>query len=400
VIGWLDCGSGASGDMLLGALVGAGVPLEVLDAAVGQVAPERVTLRTEAVQRAGLAATRVHVAAPESHVHRTMGDVRDLLLGADLAADVRARSLEVFERLATAEGAVHGIPADDVHFHEVGALDAIADVVGVCTGLVHLGLDRLVCSTVGVGSGTVRAAHGLLPVPPPAVVELLRGWASAAGPAERELCTPTGAALLTSWATGQGPQPAMVVDRVGIGAGGADLPSHPNVVRLLVGEPVQASGPGVAQLLLEANVDDLDPRLWPALLERLLATGAVDAWLTPILMKKGRPAHTLSVLADPSAREDLLDVVFAESSTIGVREHTVSKLALVRETTTVDVDGRPVRVKIARRRGRVVNVQPEYDDVALAASVTGVPLKVVLARAAAAGAAHLGTPAPPDPPLP
>jgi hypothetical protein len=400
VIGWLDCGSGVSGDMLLGALVGAGVPVEALDHAVRQVAPEAVTLRAETLQRAGLAATRVHVDAPESHVHRRMRDVRDLLVAADLAPEVRSRSLEVFERLAGAEGAVHGISVDDVHFHEVGALDAIADVVGVCAGLVHLGLDRLVCSTVSVGSGTVRAAHGLLPVPPPAVVELLRGWASAAGPAERELCTPTGAALLTTWATAQGPQPAMVVDRVGTGAGGADLPDHPNVVRLLMGEPVAASRPGVAQLLLEANVDDLDPRLWPALLERLIATGAVDAWLTPVLMKKGRPAHTLSVLADPAVREDLLDVVFAESSTIGVREHTVSKLALGRETTTVDVSGQRVRVKVARHRGRVVNVQPEYADVALVASTTGLPLKVVLARAAAAWAGELGSPAPADPPLP
>jgi uncharacterized protein (DUF111 family) len=192
----------------------------------------------------------------------------------------------------------------------------------------------------------------------------------------------------------------MTVERVGIGAGGADLPGHPNVVRLLVGEPVGASGPGVAQLLLEANVDDLDPRLWPSLLERLLETGAVDAWLTPVLMKKGRPAHTLSVLADPALREALLDVVFSESSTIGVREHTVSKLALERETTAVHVGGQRVRVKVARHRGRIVNVQPEYDDVALAASATGLPLKIVLARAAAAGAGHVGTESPPEPPLP
>jgi uncharacterized protein (TIGR00299 family) protein len=297
---------------------------------------------------------------------------------------VQTRSLEVFERMAAAEADAHGSDPDDVHFHEVGALDAIADVVGVCAGLVHLRLDRLVCSTVSVGSGTVRSAHGLLPVPPPAVVQLLRGWSSSAGPASRELCTPTGAALLTSWATEQGPQPAMVVDRVGVGAGGADLPGHPNVVRLLVGRPVVSAATGVEQLLVEANVDDLDPRLWPALLERLLDAGAVDAWLTPIVMKKGRPAHTLSVLAEPGLRDTLLDVVFAETSTIGLREQRVTKQALERNDTTVDVGGHRVRVKVARHRDRVVNVQPEYDDVAAVATATGLPLKVVLARAAAA----------------
>jgi uncharacterized protein (TIGR00299 family) protein len=383
VIGWLDCASGASGDMLLGALVGAGVPLPTIDAAVQQVAPERITLRTETVQRAGLAATRVHVDAAESHVHRTWRDVRELLEAADLDPAVRDRALAVFARLAEAEGAVHGTGPDHVHFHEVGALDAIADVVGVCAGLVHLGLDELVCSTISVGAGTVRAAHGVLPVPPPAVVELLRGWASGAGPGQRELCTPTGAALVTTWATGQGAQPAMTVERVGVGAGGADLPGHPNVVRLLVGSAPDAVA-RTSQVLLAANVDDLDPRLWPALLARLLDAGAVDAWLTPILMKKGRPAHTVHVLADPQLRDALVDLLVTESSTIGVRESTVSKTALVREQTQVEVDGHPVRVKLARHAGRVVNVQPEYDDVAAVGAATGLPLKVVLARAAAA----------------
>lgn len=388
MIGWLDCASGASGDMLLGALVGAGVPLAVIDTAVQQVAPEHVGLHVEPVQRAGLAATRVHVDLAESHVHRTWRDVRGLLTAADLDAAVRDRALAVFERLARAEAAVHGTSPDDVHFHEVGALDAIADVVGVCAGLVHLGLDRLVCSTISVGSGTVRAAHGILPVPPPAVVELLRGWTSTAGPGQRELCTPTGAALITAWADAQGPQPVMTVQQVGVGAGGADTAGHPNVVRLLVGAQADAAPDAgrTPQVVLEANVDDLDPRLWPALLSRLLDAGASDAWLTPILMKKGRPAHTVSVLADPHLRDVLLGLLVTESSTIGVRESTVTKTALVREQATVEVAGHPVGVKLARHGGRVVNVQPEYDDVARVAAATALPLKVVLARAAAAAA--------------
>jgi uncharacterized protein (TIGR00299 family) protein len=384
VIGWLDCGSGASGDMLLGALVGAGVPLEVIDGTVQQVAPERVTLRVETVERAGLAATRVHVDAADSNEHRKLRDIRELLTAGRLDADVRERALLTFERLAEAEAQGARRRRRRRALHEVGALDAIADIVGVCAGFVHLGLDRLVCSTIGVGSGTVRAAHGMLPVPPPAVVQLLRGWASSAGPAERELCTPTGAALLTSWADEQGPQPAMVVDRVGMGAGGADLHGHPNVTRLLLGEPVATSATVTTQLLLEANVDDLDPRLWPELLSRLIDLGAADAWLTPILMKKGRPAHTVSVLTDPALREPLLDVLFTDSSTIGVREHAVSRTALQRTDTTVEVDGHQVRVKVAVHAGRVVNVQPEYDDLARVAVQTGQPLKVLLAAAIAA----------------
>jgi uncharacterized protein (TIGR00299 family) protein len=383
VIGWLDCASGASGDMLLGALVGAGVPLEVIDGAVQRVAPEHVRLRVETVQRAGLAATRVHVDTAESQVHRTMRDVRELLGAPGLDPRVRERALLTFERLARAEGDVHGTHPDDVHFHEVGALDAIADVVGVCAGFVHLGLDRLVASTISVGSGTVRAAHGRLPVPPPAVVELLRGWVSEAGPAARELCTPTGAALIATWAEGQGAQPAMAVDSVGVGAGGTDLPGHPNVVRLLVGAPAAHHGPQEL-LVLEANVDDLDPRLWPALLSQLMDIGAADAWLTPILMKKGRPAHTVSVLIDPAGRDAALGVLYTGSSTLGVREHVVSRSVLQRAEITVAVDGHALRVKTARHDGRVVNVQPEYEDVVQVAAATGRPLKVVLAQAIAA----------------
>jgi uncharacterized protein (TIGR00299 family) protein len=334
-----------------------------------------------------MAATRVHVEVVDSHEHRTLRDIRQLLDGASgLHTDVRARALQTFERLADAEAHVHGGTADDVHFHEVGALDAIADIVGVCAGLAHLGLDRLVGSTISVGSGTVRVAHGILPVPPPAVVQLLRGWASTAGPAERELCTPTGAALVTSWVDEQGAQPAMVVDRVGIGAGGADPPGHPNVVRLLLGEPALPSALMTTQLVLEANVDDLDPRLWPELLSRLIDRGAADAWLTPILMKKGRPAHTVSVLADPGLRVPLLEVLFTDSSTIGVREHLVSRTALQRTDVTVEVDGHEVQVKVAVHDGRVVNVQPEYDDLARVAVATGQPLKALLA--AAVTAAH------------
>jgi pyridinium-3,5-bisthiocarboxylic acid mononucleotide nickel chelatase len=383
MIGWLDCSSGASGDMLLGALVGAGVPLDSIDAAVQAIAPEPIRLRTETVTRAGLAATRVWVEAEESETHRGLGDIRALLESAPLDDRVRARADDVFVRLATAEAAVHDTTVDEVHFHEVGALDAIADIVGACAGLLHLGIDTLSSSTIAVGGGGVQAAHGRLPVPPPAVAELLRDAPSVGGPADRELCTPTGAALVTAWANGYGPQPPMRVQVIGVGAGGQDLPGQPNVLRLFVGEPVNASDRH-RQLLLETNVDDLDPRLWPAVLDRILAAGAADAWLTPILMKKGRPAHTLSVLTDAACRADVLAVVFAETTTIGLRERSVGKVALEREIRTVDVGGQSIRVKLARHEGVVVNAQPEYDDVAAAATASGRPVKAVLADAVAA----------------
>ena len=313
--------------------------------------------------------------------------MRTLLDAAALDPQVKELARAAFGRLAGAEAAVHGTTADEVHFHEVGALDAIADVVGVCAGFVHLGLDEVVVSPVAVGSGRVGAAHGSLPVPVPAVVELLRGVPSVAGPGEQESCTPTGAALLTTLATSTGPQPPMAVERVGVGAGGRDPVSHPNVLRLLVGHPVAAADQPGSAVVLETNVDDLDPRLWPGVIAALLEAGASDAWLTPILMKKGRPAHTLSVLVGPGSLAAVRRTVFEQTSTIGVREVGHTKTALDREERTLPVAGHQVRVKVARLEGRVVNVQPEYDDVAAAAAATGRPVKDVLAEAAAAAQA-------------
>jgi pyridinium-3,5-bisthiocarboxylic acid mononucleotide nickel chelatase len=390
VIGWVDASSGASGDMLLGALVGAGVPLPVLEQAVAAVAPEAVRLTVEQVHRNGFAATRCHVEVADSSSHRTWRDIAGLLAGASLAEGTRSRAVATFERLAVAEAAVHGTDPEDVHFHEVGALDAIADVVGVCAGLEHLALDRLVVSPVAVGSGRIRSAHGEMPVPPPAVVELLRGVPSLAGPGQAELCTPTGAALLSTHATSYGPQPAMTVRGVGVGAGGRDPDTHANVLRLFVGEPADAAAgvPGGehgtrAPLLLETNVDDLDPRLWPDVIAALLTAGASDAWLTPIVMKKGRPAHTLAALVAADRAEEVRSAIFRNTSTIGLREIPLGKTALDRSMRTVQVDGHDVRVKLALLRGEVVNVQPEYDDVVRVAALTGRPAKDVLADAAA-----------------
>jgi uncharacterized protein (TIGR00299 family) protein len=376
VIAWIDASSGASGDMLLGALVGAGVPVSVIQDAVLSVAPEAVSLSPETVTRNGFVATRCHVSVADSSTRRTWREIKTLVSG---------RAYDVFERLAEAEAAVHGTSPDDVHFHEVGALDAIADVVGVCSGFEHLGINSLVVSPIAVGSGVVRSAHGTMPVPPPAVAELLRGVPSYAGPGDAELCTPTGAALLTALATSYGPQPAMAVDAIGIGAGGRDPDTHANVLRLFVGTRLEAGGRAPQPpVLVETNIDDLDPRLWPNVLQALLDAGASDAWLTPILMKKGRPAHTLHVLVDGERRDLVRREVFRQTSTIGVREIAVGKTVLDRELRTVEVAGHNVAVKLAYLDGELLNAQPEYADVALVADKTGRPIKDVLAEAIAA----------------
>ena len=398
---WIDASSGASGDMLLGALVGAGVPVDVLQGAVDAIAPEPVALRVERVSRNGFAATRCHVEIADSVHHRTWRGIRDLLAAADLEDEVRRLATRTFERLAQAEAEVHGSDPLDVHFHEVGALDAIADVVGVCAGFVHLWsrqarpTNDVVVSPVAVGSGTVRGAHGTLPVPPPAVAELLRGVPSYAGPPgapAMELCTPTGAALLVTLATAWGPQPPMVTAAVGVGAGGRDPEGHANVLRLLVGSEEPVPGQDTRPpLLIETNVDDLDPRVWPAVIAALLDAGASDAWLTPILMKKGRPTHTLSVLVAADLAEPVRAAIFRQTSTIGLREQPLGKHALDREMVAVEVDGQPIAVKLARHDGVLVNAQPEYDDVVRAAAALGRPVNDVLLDATAASRTFLRT---------
>jgi pyridinium-3,5-bisthiocarboxylic acid mononucleotide nickel chelatase len=384
MIGWLDLAAGASGDMLLGALVDAGVPLEVVADAIAALPVEEVRLDSEPVTRHGLGATLVHVHAPDSPHHRTWPDVRAILAEAALAPAVRDGALAVFERLATAEGRVHRISPEEVHFHEVGALDALADVVGVIAGFEHLGLTRLTASPVALGSGSARGAHGVVPIPGPAVLELLRGIPVVAGAVPAEMCTPTGAALVAQLVDEWTPLPPMRVERVGAGAGGRDPVELPNVVRLVLGSEAAPVG---SPVVLETNVDDLDPRLWPGVLDMLFAAGASDAWLTPILMKKGRPAHMLSALCRPDAVPAVQAAVFAATSSIGLRIVPVRKVALDRTQATVGVLGGEVGVKVATDDGRPVNVSVEYEDVAALARELGLPVKEVLRAATSAAEA-------------
>lgn len=398
---WVDASSGASGDMLLGALHDLGVPAAVMADAARAVAPVRIDFGSEvrhgfAVARAEVRGAEVRGAevrgAEDDVPHRTWADVRSMLDEAALDRAVRERAHAAFARLAEAEGKVHGTSADAVHFHEVGAHDAIGDIVGVCAGFAWLAED-VVVGPIALGGGTARSAHGAIPVPGPAVLQLLSGTGAACygGPVDVELCTPTGAALLTTWATSYGPMPVMTVEAVGQGAGSRVLPQRLGALRLVRGTPCATTDPvsREAAVVLESNVDDLDPRVWPVVLQRLLDAGASDAWLTPIVMKKGRPAHTLHVLCPATSAERLQRLVLTETSAIGLRTLTVGKIALARTETTVDVGGQPVRVKVAELDGRVVNAMPEHDDVVAAAQALGQPLKVVLARAAAAASALL-----------
>ena len=324
-------------------------------------------------------------------MHRRLADVRELL--ASLSEPVAKAANRAFELLARAEAKVHGIGINDVHFHEVGALDALADVAGVCAGFLSLQLTALTTGPIALGGGSVASAHGRLPVPGPAVLELLRecgAVVSGGGDGvSQELCTPTGAALVASLTTGFGPLPRMQIGATGSGAGTRETPGRANIARLVLGEPAAQQEP-VHQapsdtVVIAANVDDLDPRAWPHVLEALLAAGADDAWLTPILMKKGRPAHTVNALVTATRAPAIRAVLFRETTTLGVRETAVTKSMLDREFRSVEVDGRSIAVKLGRdASGELLNAMPEWDDVVRAAAALDRPLKQVLAQAQAA----------------
>jgi pyridinium-3,5-bisthiocarboxylic acid mononucleotide nickel chelatase len=372
--------------MLLGALSELGALDDLTDAVASIDLP--VVVEVGSTTRRGLAATSVRVAAAGDQPQRRLGEVLALIDRCDVPQAVRDRAAATFRRLADVEAKAHGITADEVHFHEVGALDAVADVLGCCLGLHRLALDELVVSPIALGGGTAAGSHGALPVPTPAALGLLRGsvLVGHGGPVDVELATPTGVAVLAEWATASGPMPALTVETVGIGAGSRDLAERPNVVRLVVGAATEPTAEPAAGdwLVIEANVDDLDPRLWPGVLDRLLTAGAADAWLTPILMKKGRPAHTVAALAPTGAADEIRRVLTSETSTIGTRSSVVTKQALERSWITVTVDNQEVRVKIAHQGGDRSNLAPEFDDVAAAAANLGRPVKEVLARATAA----------------
>ncbi|HEY1367896.1 MAG TPA: nickel pincer cofactor biosynthesis protein LarC [Gaiellaceae bacterium] len=381
MIAYLDCVGGLAGDMLISALLDAGAPEAALREVPGRLRLANVELRVERVERHAIGALHLDVEGGGASI----GDwpsIRGMLEDADLDGRVRERSTRVFARLAEAEASVHGVAPEEVHFHELGSVDTLVDVVGAVTLLHELGVERLVCSPLPAGRGVVRAAHGVLPVPAPATAALLVGKPVYGVDLEAELVTPTGAALASTLADEWGPLPAMTVDRVGYGAGTRDLPERPNVVRVLLGEAAAAAVGEV--VLLETNLDDLSPELVPDAAERCFAAGALDVWTAPIGMKKGRPGLLLAALARPEAEAAVARALLEETTTLGVRVSRLRRYELERDERTVEVDGRPVRVKVGRLDGRVVNVAPEHDDCAAIARASGTPVKSVWAAALAA----------------
>jgi uncharacterized protein (TIGR00299 family) protein len=441
---YFDCFSGASGDMILGALVDAGLPLDDLRRALGSLAVGSDAVWTERVDRAGVSATKFNVRGedvPHSHAHnhdhshggdhehahdgdghrhdhhhadgpedghdhrtrahsvhgdaagqdtahthrrqgehRTLADIFQLIDGSALSGAGKDRAKALFNRLGEAESAIHGVPMEQVHLHEVGALDSIVDIVGTVYALETLRAERVVSSPLNVGGGTVRSAHGTYPVPAPATVRLLEGAPIYAGAQRVEMVTPTGALLVTGYATEYGPVPAMRLMKVGYGAGSRNPKDTPNVLRVLIGESdsIAASHNVV---VIEAEIDDMNPQIFGLLMDRVLAEGALDVFYTAIQMKKNRPGTLLTIVAAPDARERLTAIVFRETTTIGVRYREMARECLDRETVRVETPLGAVRFKIARRNGQVLNASPEFDDCARIAGERDLPLKDVQAAA-------------------
>ena len=381
--------------MFLGALLDAGLPAERLRAELRKIPLGDYEFKQSRVLRAGLAGTRVEIVVPEKQPERHLRDIEQLIEGSALTKTAKERAIEVFGRIAEAEGKLHDKPAAKVHFHEVGAVDAIIDVAGACAGLELLEVSELVSSPLNVGGGRVDAAHGSLPVPAPATAELLRDIPIYSSGVDAELVTPTGAALVVALARSFGPLPPMKVERIGYGAGARDLRGHPNLLRLFLGQRIELgsreSGVGGEAAnsdageeivsVLEANVDDMSPQLYGYLVERALAAGALDVTCSSIQMKKNRPGLEVSILCPPERSDALAQLLFDETTTIGLRIYEARRKVLDRELVTVETRYGAVRVKVARRDGRVLNVAPEYEDCQRLAAEKSVPLKEVILAA-------------------
>ncbi|HEV2578464.1 MAG TPA: nickel pincer cofactor biosynthesis protein LarC [Acidobacteriaceae bacterium] len=433
-LAYLECFAGASGDMFLGALIDVGVPASVLEGAVDAL-NIGASLRIEKVDRSGITATKVHVLEhghvieeahedsqlPEQHTHshshapttqhlhkgghhhheehthsqehthgRSLRQIRALISAAPLDGRVRELAVRAFDLLGAAEAKIHNVPVDEIHFHEVGGVDAIVDIVACCAGIVHLNIGRWHSSALNVGGGMVDCAHGRFPVPAPAAAELLRGLPTYSAHVEKELLTPTGAALLRVLEPTFAPQPAMRVDRIGYGAGTRNPAGFPNVLRLTIGESYadhQAHQTDEV-IVLETALDDCSPQILAFVAERALALGALDVMLAPVQMKKGRPGTLLTVLCAPGSESTVADLIFRETSTLGIRTRRESRLILQREIITVETPFGPIRVKRATTTdGEARNLAPEFEDCRAAADRTGVPVKEVLRAALAAATA-------------
>ena len=383
---YFDCFAGASGDMILGAMVGAGVDPNYLREQLSLLRVDGFSIDFETVNRSGLSATYARVETAHEHKHRHLSDIRQIIEAADLTDYVKKLSVQIFTRLAEAEARVHNEPIDRVHFHEVGALDAIVDVVGAAICFDFLKIDRFVCSPLHVGSGMVEMAHGRFPIPPPAVAELVKGVPFYATDIKGELLTPTGAAIITTVCNEYGPIPKMTTESMGYGAGTREYKDFPNVLRVLVGETT-ADAADEKLWMLETNLDDASPQIVGHVMDRVLELGALDCFFTPVQMKKNRPGVLLSVLCGPDEKEAVMKLLFVETTTLGVRSYEVTRRALERSMVQVETQYGMIDVKVARLDGRIVNEMPEFEQCRAAAAKAGVPVKIVeeAARLAFAG---------------
>jgi uncharacterized protein (TIGR00299 family) protein len=394
-LAYFDCFSGISGDMTLGALVDAGCSVEHLRGELGGLRVSGWELTAEKVWKNGMAATYVRVTTEDQSKHRSLGAILEILEKSELGARVRERASAIFQRLGEAEAQVHDVPLEKIHFHEVGAVDAIVDIVGACIGFEALGIEKFACSALNVGGGTVKMAHGVLPVPAPATASLLQGRPTYSNGVQKELVTPTGAAIVATLCETFGPQPAMSVGAIGYGAGTADLEGQPNVVRIMVGEELGArkgeekgAQAGVPVLLVDeeiavvdANLDDMNPQIYGYFLEKALGAGALDVYTTPVQMKKNRPGTLLTVLCRPGDTQGLMDLIFAETTTFGVRTYRAQRRVLPREWVSVGTEFGDVRIKVSRVNGRILHVAPEFEDCKKLAAEKDVPLQRVIAAA-------------------
>lgn len=374
---YFDCFAGASGDMILGAMVAAGVEPRVLVGQLSLLNLHGYSIEFQPVDRSGLSATHARVQIPKEHSHRHLSDILKIIYDSQLSDAVKDRAAKVFSRLAEAEAQVHNQPVEKIHFHEVGAMDAIIDVVGAAICFEVAGIERFVCSPLQVGSGFVDMEHGRFPVPPPAVAELLKGAPVYSTDIKGEMVTPTGAAIIATVCTEYGPIPSMELQRTGYGAGTRQYESFPNALRVLIGETEVKEANEERLWMIETNVDDMSPQIFGHVMERALAMGALDCYFTSIQMKKDRPGVLMSVLCRPDDKARLADMLFAETTTLGVRSYEVQRRALEREIVRVETEYGPIDVKVARLNGHVVNEMPEYDQCREAARKAGVPLRVV-----------------------
>ena len=386
-LAYFDCFSGISGDMTLGALVDAGLSLDHLRSSLQSLQVPGWQLNAEKVWKNGMSATHVKVAAEDQTKHRSLSAILEILQKSQLADPVRARAAAIFTKLGQAEATVHDVPLEKIHFHEVGAVDAIVDIVGACIGFDSLGIEKFACSPLNVGGGTAKMAHGVLPVPAPATARLLQGKPTYSNGVQRELVTPTGAAIVATLCDTFGPQPPMSVSAIGYGAGTADLEGQPNVMRLMIGE---SAGQSLENLLpgfdeqisvIEANLDDMNPQIYGYFSEKALTAGALDVYTTPVQMKKNRPGTLLTVLCKPQDTNNLTNLIFAETTTFGVRTYQAQRRILPREHVTVSTPYGDIRIKLSRVNGTILHATPEYEDCRARAEQHNIPLHQVISEA-------------------